>query len=51
MQAMTLISLALVPFVGPMIEFGVYLPARFVAVAVHRWLPDGRAKRLLLAPL
>jgi hypothetical protein len=45
---MTWLAVLLKPLIWPVMAFVPLLLARFGAVAVVKWLPDGRLKRLLL---
>ena len=45
---MTWLAILLKGFLGPVIVFVFFLLARWGAVAVYRWVPDGKVKRLLL---
>lgn len=45
---MTWLAILLKPILAPFILFCFFLPARWGAVAVYKWLPEGRLKRLLL---
>ena len=44
---MTLLAIFLKPFIAPYVTFAVRLPARLLAVAVYKWLPNGKIKKLL----
>jgi hypothetical protein len=48
---MTWLAILLKPLLAPLIVFCFALPARWGAVAVWKWMPDGRLRRLLLRRL
>lgn len=45
---MTWLAILLKPLLAPFVVLAFFLPARFGAVAVYKWLPEGKLKRLLL---
>lgn len=45
---MSALAILLKPLLAPVMLFCLYLPARWGAVAVWKWMPEGRLKRLLL---
>lgn len=48
---MTWLAVLLKPFIWPVMSFAGQLVARWGAVCVVKWVPEGRVKRLLLRKL